>query len=100
MVGLYYLPDQNRGLGLWRLLCDTLQSDFVCQNIELLLANFDSKDPLSSWENIKVKVQGLIQYRTKFRYQQAKRELASLRTSLRWINKSIYNGENLEKDRL
>ena len=77
-----------------------LSSEFVTQNIELILSNFSFQDPINDWESVKVKIQETIQKGIKFRCKQVDHELTSLRTSLRYINRCIFAGKDLENDRL
>ena len=50
LVGLFKLPDSNKGPSLWRLSADMLvNQDFVdYMNCQFLL--FDYKNPVNSWE--------------------------------------------------
>ncbi len=100
MVGTYSLPNKDKGPPLWRMPEGALSSEFVTQNIELILSNFSFHDPINDWESVKVKIQETIQKGTKFRHKQVDQELTSLRMSLRYINRCIFAGEDLEKDRL
>ena len=66
LVGLYKLPDMDKGPKLWCLSEDALSNEHTCQNIDLILNNFNYNDPLNSWEGIKVKVQNTVQVHNKF----------------------------------
>ena len=98
LVGTYFLPDEDKGPALWRMLEDTLSSEFVCQNIELILSNFSFHNPINDWESVKVKIQEIIQKGMKYKHKQIEQELISLRASLCYINRCIFSGENLEDD--
>ena len=78
LVSLYQLPDKDKGPKLWRLPDDALNNPQICTCIDLTLSNFNYQQPLSSWEDIKVKVQTLVQSCTKFRQKQIKQELKGL----------------------
>ncbi len=68
--------------------------------VYLILDNFDKKNAKESWEIIKLKIQSLSQKSTCFCQRQAKRELKSLHVALNHINKRIFEGDNLDLDRL
>ncbi len=100
LVGLYKLPDKDKGPKLWHLPEDALSNKCTCQNIDLILNNFNYNDPLNSWEGIKVKVQNTVQVHNKFCQKQIQQELAGLKSSLRLINQRIFSGEQLNLDRI
>ena len=62
--------------------------------------NFDKTNAKESWETIKLKIQSLSQKSTCFHQRQAMRELKSLRAALSCINKQIFEGDNLDPNRL
>ena len=100
LVSLYQLPDKDKGPKLWRLLDDALNNSQTCMCIDLTLSNFNYQQPLSSWEDIKVKLQTLVQLCTKFRQKQIKQDLKGMQMSLRCVNKLLYEGKNMEQDHL
>ena len=100
LVGTFVTPDEDRGPWFWCMPNDALSCPETIQQIQLILDNFDSKTLVNSWELIKVKVQQIIQQNTKFRQKQLTKEIKALRSSLTYVNKRIFLGENLEQDHL
>ena len=99
MVGVFQLPDDTKGPKLWWFSSDLLENETFCQQVALICENFD-KSALLSWETAKLKFQSIAQQHTCFRIKQKKHEISSLKSMLTQINKRIYNGEDLELDRL
>ncbi len=64
-----------------------LEDPNFVQQIELVLGGFDIKNPLLSWDTIKVKIQDLARHTTCFRQKQAQLELSSLKKTLKEVNK-------------
>ena len=100
LVGIYHLPDTDHGPKLWRMLSDSLSCNLVVQQIQLIIDCFEKKNLITSWENLKVKVQQVIQQNTKFHQRQLQQEIKGLHHTLKYINLRIFQGENLESNRL
>ncbi len=90
LVSLFKLPDSDKGPSLWQLSADILTNqDFVdFMNCQFLL--FDYKNPVDSWERLKLRAQHKVQDLSKFRMKQQKCEVTTLRTTLKYINKHIF----------
>ena len=73
--------------------------DFVdFMNYQFLL--FHYKNPVDSWEGLKLQAQHRVQNLSKFQMKQQKHEVTALHTTLKYINKHIFSGESLDHDRL
>ena len=94
LVGLYKLPNMDKGPKLWHLPEDALSNEHTCQNVDLILSNFNYNDLLNSWEGTKVKIQNAVQTCNKFCQKQIQQELAGLKSSLHLINKRIFMESN------
>ncbi len=79
---------------MWRFPSDLLTNESFCLQVSL----FNPKNPISSWEEIKAKVQSQSHTHTKFQQKQAKIELNSLKNTLCYVNKRLYEGDNLNND--
>ncbi len=64
----------------------------------LLTDCFNEKNAKKSWEEFKLKVQNLSQNYTQFWQTQTRNELASIKSSLKYVNAHIFYGEELEQD--
>ncbi len=62
--------------------------------------NFNFNNAVDFWELSKVKIQNLAQKLTQYHQKQLKSELQGLRKSLDYVNKCIFDGDNLETDQL
>ena len=78
---------------------DLLMDQQFCGQIELILSGFKENDSVASWEGIKGKVQMISQKATQFCQKQAQLELQSLKQTLKYVNKHIFDGDSLEQDR-
>lgn len=67
LVGICLLCLVDMGLHSWHFLVDMLDDPDYCAQIKLILALFDYKNPVNSWEKIKIKIQSLSQQMTVFR---------------------------------
>ena len=59
LVGLCLLKPVDMGPKPWRFPSDLLSDEAFCAQVELILSGFDKKDPMVSWEKIKLKVQSV-----------------------------------------
>ncbi len=100
LVGLFTMPSKSLGPKQWHFPVDMLGNTNFDLQVYLILDNFDKKNAKESWEIIKLKIQSLSQKSTCFCQRQAKRELKSLHVALNHINKWIFEGDNLDLDRL
>ncbi len=100
LVGMFSIPDGATSPKQWRFLNDLLLDTSFNQQIHLVLENFDNKNLVESWEMIKLKLQALSQKVTVFHQRQTQHEITSVRITLSQINKRIFDGDNLETDRL
>ena len=100
LVGMFSLPDTAQGPKQWRFPNDLLLDVSFNQQVHLTLENFDKDNPLESWERIKLKVQCLSQRMTVLRQRQAQHEISSLCSILSEVNKRIFDGDNLDVDRI
>ncbi len=78
---------------------DCLVKQEIANHCKMLLNNFDLLNPVSSWELLKVKIQARIQSLMKFYVKQVEAEMKSLKSSLRYVNKRIFQGDDLDMDR-
>ncbi len=100
LVSLFKLPDSDKGLVLWRLSSDMLANQGFVDYMNCQLLFFDYKNPVDSWERLKLCAQHKVQNLSKFRLKQQKYEISALHSTLKYINKQIFLGESLDHDRL
>ncbi len=48
LIGMFEISDQQMGLNLWQFPSDLLLSEAFVQQVNLVLENFNKKDPLAS----------------------------------------------------
>ena len=99
LVGTYYLPTEDMCPQQWHMPLDCLSKQEIILYCELLLDNFDYAHPATCWEQLKIKLQTGIQSLTKFRIQQVKAELKGLKSMLKYLNKRIFHGDDLDMER-
>ncbi len=99
LIGVFTVSKESLGPKQWRFPLDLLLDNMFMQQICLVLENFDKKDPVASWEVIKLKIQGLSQKVIRFRQNQVRCEIVALKATLKKINKRIFDGDNLDHDR-
>ncbi len=100
MVGLYVPKPTDQGPRQWRFPDDLLYDENFYQQIDLILDNYNPKSPLNSWDEIKLKIQHMAQKAIHFRQSQAWSELKALKKSLKYVNKRIFGGDDLEANRI
>lgn len=55
LVGMFTLKNNQEGLRLWKFPVDLLCDESFCQQIALVCEGFNKKDPMHSWELMKLK---------------------------------------------
>ncbi len=98
MIGTYCLPSCTSGPKMWRFSGDLLNDQFFVEVIQQCVMDFQYDNAVESRENFKTCMQTFAQKKIKFRLKHRQRTLHSLQTMLRYINKRIFNSENLEFD--
>ncbi len=100
LVGLFKLSNADNGPKQWKFAPDLLCKDDFNLQVKLILEGFNSKFAVDCWEQMKVKIQALSQQHMQFRQKQLSSEISGLKQSLSNVNARIFNGENLEADRV
>ena len=100
LVEAYKLPVTDSGPHLWKLSPDMLSNQNFIDYMNCQFQLFNDKNPITSWENIKLKAQLKVQSLSKFHQKQFNKELHGLCSMLRYINNRIFQGEILKTDRI
>ncbi len=96
MVGTFIVPSRDKGPWPWRFTDDLLADNLFTSAIQQCILDFHYECAIDLWENLKTCVQTFAQRKTKFHLKQ--RSLKSLCQTLKYINKHIFQLENLEYD--